>query len=373
MKKRVVITGGHLTPALAVIEELQKQGGWEIFFLGRKYAAEGDKTPSLESEIIPSKGINFIVFNPGRVQGKFTPYTIPAAFRIPLGFLEALYYLISLRPKLILSFGGYVSVPVVVAGWFLRIPSLTHEQTTVLGLATKINSFFAKKIAVSWSTTLRYLPKDKVVLTGNPVRKEIFEIDKHYWRLLGFDENLPLILVTGGNQGSHILNIAIESILERILSKYNLFHQTGHLGGFKDYERLNKKRNTLSSRIKKRYQIQKYVSGREWSTIINKADLVISRAGINTLTELCALQKPMLLIPIPWLYGNEQGKNAIMLKKLGIAEAILQEGLTPQVLLKMIEKMIADLDYYRQNFPKVKNLIILNAAQKIADLAASLT
>lgn len=354
--KKIVITGGHLTPALAVIEELQKRGGWEIYFFGRKYAAEGDKTPSLESEIIPEKGIPFIPISAGRLQRRFTRYTIPAALRLPLGFFQALYHLARFRPNLILSFGGYVSVPVVIAGWFLRIPSLTHEQTTTVGLGTKINSLFAKKICLSWPTTLKIFPKEKEVLTGNPIRREIFKVNQKVWQNLGFEKNKPLILVAGGNQGSHVINTAIEGCLREILANYNLFHQVGQLdlAGFRKLEQKN-------------YRIAGFVKGADWGTLFNKADLVISRAGINTLTELGALGKPMLLIPIPWLFGDEQTRNAQMFKAAGVAEIIPQDELNSDLLLKTIKKMFANLDYYRQNSGRAKKLVIPEATAKIAD------
>lgn len=366
--KKIVITGGHLTPALAVIDELQKRGGWKIYFIGRKYVAEGERTSSLESMVIPEKGIRFIPIRAGRLQQKFTKYTLPAFLRIPVGFFQALYHLIRLRPKVILSFGSYVSVPVVFAGWLLRIPIMIHQQTVVPGRADKINALFAKKIAVSWKEALSNFPSTKVVLTGNPIRKEIFKTDNEFWKSLKFEKGLPLILVTGGNQGSHRINVTIERVLEKLLAKNNLFHQVGYLQAFDDFDRLLEKRNRLPERLKSRYRLKKYLTGEEWGTLFNKADLVISRAGINTLAELMALEKPSLLIPIPWLYGNEQMKNAQMLKRIGIAEIIPQEKLTPQSLYQAIEKMASRLSDYRRNAAKAKRLVKLNAASKIADL-----
>lgn len=367
MKKRIVITGGHLTPALAVIEELQKRGGWEIYFFGRKYAAEGEKVPSLESLIIPEKGIWFIPISAGRLQKKFTRYTIPAALKIPLGFFQAFFHLLRLRPKVILSFGGYVSVPVVVAGWPLGIPAVTHEQTTVAGRATKINSFFAKKICISWPQTTWMFPKKKSVLTGNPIRQEIFKVNQKLWQALKFEKGRPLILVTGGNQGSHAVNLAVEGCLKKILAKYNLFQQTGHLQALGDFERLEKLRSQLPPNLQRRYHLKKYIFGEEWGTLLSRADLVVSRAGMNTLTELAALGKPLLLIPHPWVPKDEQTKNAQMLKEAGLAEILPQEKLTPRLLFKMIEKMIKNLGFYQSNSIKAKKLVKLNAASKIAD------
>jgi len=365
--RKIVITGGHLTPALAVIDELLKRSGWEIFYIGRKYTAEGDKNLSLESMVIQEKGLWFIPINFGRLQHRFTRYTIPAFLRIPWGFVLAFFHLLKIKPQVILSFGSYVGVPVVLAGWLLGIPIVIHEQTTVVGLGNKINSFFAKKICVSWPETLNQFSKEKTVLTGNPLRLDIFKTNPKILSSLNFERGKPLILVTGGNQGSHRINVAIEGILEKLLTKYHVFHQTGHLAGFGDFERLEEKRNHLPKNLKDNYHLKKYVSGEEWGTLLDKADLVVSRAGINTITELLVLGKPQLLIPIPWLPGDEQTKNAQMVEKIGLAEILPQDDLLPNNLLKKIEVMMTNLEKYRQNSTRTQKLVIKNATQKIVN------
>jgi len=370
--RRIVITGGHLTPALAVIDELVKRGGWEILFIGRKYAMEGDKTPSIEAGIIPKRGIWFVAINAGRVQRYFTRYTILALLKIPLGFFQAFYHLARFKPVVILSFGGYVSVPVVLAGWLLRIPAITHEQTVVRGLATRVNTLFAKKIAVSWSQTLNQLPAKKTVLTGNPIRQEIFRVNEKLWRILKFEKDLPLILVTGGNQGSHLINQEVKGALPELVKRYNIFHQCGHIAIFGDYEQLLEVRKKLSPILKGRYHFKKYVAGEEWSTLLRKADLVISRAGANITTELAALGKPAVLIPLPWLYQDEQTKNAQMLVEVGMAEILPQKELSAKTLSRSIDKMIANLDKYKKNAAKAKKLVKLDAAKRIVDLVEKL-
>jgi len=367
MAKKIVITGGHLTPALAVIEELKKRG-WEIIFLGRKYAAEGVKTPSVESEIIPKMGIPFYTLAAGRIQRRFTRFTIPAILRIPVGFIQAIFYLWRFSPDVVLSFGGYVSAPVVFAGWLLGIPVITHEQTTVKGLATKFNSLFAKKIAVSWKVNLGDFPKSKVVFTGNPIRKDIFKFDQKIWQGLNFEKKLPLVFITGGNQGSHTINMTVGEIISQLVKTSNVFHQCGHLNAFGDFEKLEEIRNKLPDDLKNRYRVKKYLDGKEMGTLLYKADLVVSRAGANTITELAALGKPCILIPLPWLYQNEQEKNARMLEKVGIAEVLLQKDLSPENLLKLVKKMLKNLSYYQKNGSKAKKLVSLRAAEKIVDL-----
>lgn len=363
--KKIVITGGHLTPALAVIDELQKRGNWEIYFFGRKYAAESDKTPSMEWQIIPKMGVHFIPINAGRLNWHFTRYSLLSILRLPLGFIQSLIHLFRLKPKLIMSFGGYLSAPAVFAGWLLGIPSLTHEQTTVRGLGTRFNSIFAKKILVSWPNTSWRFPMEKVVFTGLPIRREIFLVEKNVWRRLKYPSRRRLIVITGGNQGSHVINMTIKKILKNLLKKYNVFHQVGHLGGANDFQTLSKFRQKLSWEKRRSYRLKKFVLGNEWGTILNKADLVISRAGANTLAELVALGKPAVLIPLPGLFADEQTKNAHLLKQAGLAEIISQDSLTPSALLKTIEKMMKNLADYKRNSRSSKKLIKFDAAKRI--------
>jgi len=367
MARKIVITGGHATPAIAVIKKLLEQGNWDVHFLGRRYETEGEQSLSLEAKQIPELGVRFYPLTAGKWKPKLRHWALADFCRLPYGFLQSLYYLVKIRPQVILSFGGYLSVPVVIAGWFLRIPSLTHEQTTVVGMGTNINQYFSKKIAVSWPDLSWRFPSNKVVLTGNPISHEFLRKDESIWRLFHFNRRLPLILITGGKQGSHAINEAVSECLYPLLSKYNIFHQTGHQQGTGDFEKLENKRTKLPVRAQKRYHLKKFLYGREWGTLLAKADLVISRSGINILTELASLGKPMLLVPFPWLYHNEQYSNAVFFKKRGVAEIILQQQLTPNRLCREIEKMFADMNTYRRNGNKIKKLVKKDAAQKIIE------
>jgi len=368
VKRKIVITGGHLTPALAVIEELEKKKDWQVYFFGRRYASEVEKTKSMEAELLEGKALTFIPIIAGRVQRYWDRHTILSYLKIPAGFFHALSYLARIRPQVILSFGGYVSVPVVLAGWFLRIPIVNHEQTAVYGLASKFNSFFANKIAISWEMSKKHFPAKKVVLTGNPLRKNVLQFDKKIWQVFDFDEKLPLIFITGGNQGSHIINRAAGKIVNQLTKNYNVFHQVGHLGAKGDFEWLEKIREKLPSSLKNRYHCKKYLDDKEMGTFLNKADLVISRAGANIVTELAALGKPALLIPLPWAHADEQTKNAQLLVKARTAEILPQDQLTPIKLHQSIEKMIKGQEKYKGNAAKAKELVKPEAAKKVVKL-----
>ncbi|MBL7159176.1 UDP-N-acetylglucosamine--N-acetylmuramyl-(pentapeptide) pyrophosphoryl-undecaprenol N-acetylglucosamine transferase [Candidatus Microgenomates bacterium] len=391
MTKKILIIGGHFSPALAVIEELEKRNRWEIFFVGRKYPLEGDKVLSLEYRIIKKRQLPFFDLKTGRFQRKFTRYTIFSLFKIPLGLIQSFLVIKKTSPDIILSFGGYIAFPVVIVGWLLRIPIITHEQTMTSGLANKIIAFFAKKICLSWPETVKNFPKEKIVLTGNPVRREIFNNQLSEGKLpltknLRFFtsevarrdssdggsfkkcKSFPLIYITGGSLGAHSINEVVLDILPRLLEKYRVIHQCGDSKVYRDYKLLEARGSRLETRLRKRYYLTKFVELEDIGWVLNNADLVISRAGANTMTELLALGKPAILIPLPWAGAGEQEKNAQILKNLGSAKILPQEKLTGQVLYQYIESLIQNIDEYKKNAEKGKKLVDLNAAEKIVDI-----
>lgn len=368
--RKIVITGGHLTPALAVIEMLKKKGGWEILFVGRKYAIEEKKALSMEEEMVVEKKVAFYALDAGKLPKKFNRFSFLALFKVPLGFWQAFWLLKKLRPDVVLSFGGYLSVPVVFAGWLLQIPAITHEQTTTIGLASRLNSHLVEKIAISWPETAQFLPKEKVVLTGNPLRSEFFCGQEKTWKILKFDPRRPTIFITGGNIGSRVINQTVAQTLDQLLAKYNLFHQCGHAA--EDYEALLAKERSMLSEKAKCYHLKKYLNSQEMAAIMKGASLIIARAGANTVTEIAYLGKPALFIPIPWSRANEQTKNAQMLVKTGTAKILSQDKLTPQTLLKEINQMMDELSQYKKKASQAQKLVRVDAAERIVALVESL-
>jgi len=364
---KVLITGTHFTPAVAVAEELQKFAGVKLIYVGRKSTLEGDKTPSIESKLLPTLGVKFIPIIAGRIQRVLTPYTIPSLFKIPIGFIQALYIILSEKPDVILSFGGYVAVPIVIVGWLFSIPIIIHEQTMVSGLANKISSLFADKIAVSFEQDV--FKGEKVILTGNPIRCEIIEISrgvKLTHPRCGLDGlEVPTILVMGGNQGSHVINLAVEEVLNKLTKLAYVIHATGDnkYGDFERLERLG--RSGKLGRFRERYLVKKWI-GKGYGAILKKVDLVISRAGINTLTELAYLGKPALVIPIPYLYQDEQARNAKFFASLGLTKILPQSKLSGETLFQAIKLMLADLSRLKVKAKAAKKIVIPDSAKRLA-------
>lgn len=349
MSMRILITGAHLTPALAVIEDFKKYPDLEIVYVGRKTTREGDSSPSAESQILPKMGVKFIPIITGRLQKALSIYTIPSFLKIPIGFSQAIWIILKLRPDVVLSFGGYVSVPVVIVSWLFSIPVILHEQTLAAGLANKISSIFANKIAISFPKQYPY-PSSKVVVTGNPIRQEIQNSKR------SSKHHLPLILITGGNQGSHAINLAVEDSLNGLVKIAQVIHQTGD-SKYRDFERLK----LLESG---NYSVAKWIDN--MGQVMAEADLVVSRAGMNTLTELAYLKKPALLIPFPYLYKDEQNVNANYFAKTGMVKILPQSKLSGPKLLNSIKEILKDLTTYRDGAKKANELIIKNGAEKLA-------
>lgn len=354
---KIMITGAHFTPAVATIEEFRKTDGVEVVYVGRRTTQEGDKTESVESRMLPAMGVKFIPIITGRLQRSLTVFTIPSLFKIPIGFLQALFIVSSERPDVILSFGGYVAMPIVIVGWLFSIPIIIHEQVLVSGLANTISSWFADKVAVSFENSA--FKGEKFILTGNPIRQSIVELSKN---AAPGRSKLPTVLVMGGNQGSHIINMALEGCLEELLKMGVVYHQTGD-SKYRDFERLEQLRRSGSlGKLKERYTVKKWI-GEEYGVILQEADLVVSRAGINTLTELAFLGKPALLIPIP---NSEQNKNAKYFEGLGLARVLPQSKLSGETLLEKIGTMLKGLGHLKEKAKEAKKVIIPDAAKRLA-------
>lgn len=330
--------GGHFAPALSLIESMPR--GWKAYVVGRKHAFEGDKAVSLEYKTAHELGIPFYTITTGRLQRKFTKHTIPSLLKIPVGFFQAMQLLTKLKPDVVISFGGYISLPVIAAAAVRRLPIIIHEQTLEAGLANKIAGYVAQKICISYPTSNDFFPKKKVVLTGNPLRKGKI-ISKLINEFSQKDKALPLIVITGGSGGSHAINVFIESMMEDLLQKYRVLHQTGDAFTYKDYGRLSAKRDLLPEPLQRRYVLTKFIHPQEFPSIIIQAHVFVSRSGIGTVTELLHHNKPAILIPLPHAQKDEQMKNALFLKKYGVAEVLPQDTLEKEKFLSTIETLLA--------------------------------
>lgn len=361
--KTIVISGGHLTPALATADELYKRG-WKIVYVGRRHSLEGDAAISQEGAEVTKRGYTFFPLVTGRLQRHLTMYTLLSLLKIPLGFAQSVWCILRYKPRIVLSFGGYVAVPVVMTAWTLRKVIVTHEQTRKPGLANRFISHFAKVVCISWPETKKYFQQKKIKVTGNPLRRELFSVKAQYDMVL----DKPLIFVTGGNLGAHVLNKTIEELLPDVLNDYCVIHQTGNAKEYGDFERLQKKRMQFSETIRNRYYVTDYVDSDHIGWVYKKATYVISRAGANTVTELIALQKPAILVPLPWSGEGEQEANAMYLGQSGAALVVDQSKLNRRTLLFSLEQLAANKTTMSKALKKLGEQMSLEGARHLADV-----
>lgn len=364
---KLVITGGHHTSAMPVIQELKKSHPEvEIFWIGHKYALEKSKNESLEFIEISKEGIPFYELKAGKV---YRAGNLGRILKTPLGFAQAFYLLVRIKPNAILSFGGYLAAPVVFAGWVLGIPSVTHEQTVVLGYANKFISRFAKRILISWESSRKFFKSDKTILTGIPLRESILLQKTNNYE---FNNNLPVIFIICGKSGSHKINELVLANLKDLLSFANVAHQTGSHSIYNDITSLKDKYSSIHNEINGKYYAKEFILEDEIGEIYLKSDLVISRAGAHSVYELAVLKKPSILIPIPWVSHNEQLENALMLKSLGLAVIIEEKNLNYEELRKNIKWVLGNLDEIMKNsksFTYIKDSVnlIINAVFEVSN------
>jgi len=361
MKKKIVLTGTHFTPALALIDKL-RQEGWQIMYLGRQASLTGSTEPSIEKQLLPQKKIIFKTI----VSPKLIRHSLLKSFlnflKFPIGFIQSLWFLKTFKPAILVSFGGHTALPVCFSAKLLNIPIIIHEQTFAVGLTSKITGKLAEKIAISWPESTKHFPPQKTVLTGNLIRKQLLNLSP------ALSSNS--LYITGGNQGSKIINQNINKILIKLLKKFTVYHQFGLAQKKSDWENQQSIRNLLPNNLKKKYFLKRWFTINDLTTIFNRTNLVISRSGANTITELGFLNKPAILIPLPHAQKNEQLKNAQYLKTFGLAVILPQSKLTPRFLYKKILKANQSLPRKSPNlFPRnlVKNAVN-NLYQLILDI-----
>ncbi len=357
----ILITGGHLTPAIATIEELHKRDvPIQIVFVGRSHATEHKHDVSHEKEEMSRLHIAFYSITTGRIQRFISFHSLVSFIKIPFGFVQAIFLCIRLKPTCIVSFGGYVALPIVLAGRLLKIPSITHEQTSVMGLANKIIARFATKICVTFQDLLKELPKGKGVYTGLPIREQIFQIKR---KLSKESLSDPVIYITGGSTGAVSLNAVVFSLLPELLQKYVVIHQTGRV----TYEEAVSYKQRLSPLLQKRYMPYEYISSDDLVSVLSQSTLVVGRSGANTVIELAAVGMPGLFIPLPWSGGGEQLKNAQWLENKGSAKILLQKDMTKDSLLDSIDTMISDISTYQANAVVGKETVFRDGARRFVD------
>jgi len=363
-------TAGHLLPLLAVVSELKKlnkeKGISMPEFLLLSPGSEFNKS-------ISDAGIQIKIIKAGKLRRYFSRKNFTDILKVPIGIIQSLYYIYKFKPDVVFSKGGFASIPPVVAAWILKIPIITHESDIVPGLANKIIARFAFKILISFSATKKYFNKNKIILTGNPVRDDIAKSKKeNALKFFKLSFGVPTILIFGGSQGAQRINEMILEILPELIKKYQVIHQCGS----KNYEKIKNKAKNLnfpktskrlfaSGRFTERYKLYPYLD-KEMKDAYAIADLVISRAGANSISEIAVLGKPNILIPLSTSASDHQAKNAEFFAKKDASLAI-NETASSKDLLDCVSKILFDKDLQDKMKRALQNLSPQNCARKIAE------
>ncbi len=328
--KKIVLTGGgtagHVTPNIALIPTLKKEG-YEISYIG--------SYNGIERKLIEEMGIEYYPISSGKLRRYFDLKNISDPFKVIKGYSQASKLLKKLKPDVIFSKGGFVTVPVVLAAKRRKIPAIIHESDMTPGLANKICIPASYKVCANFPETLNHLPEGKAVLTGTPIRKELFMGDKETGlKFCGFTSDKPVILVIGGSLGSVVVNTAVREILPSLLEKYQIIHLCGK-------DKLDESLNDTKGYAQFEY-IQK-----ELSDLMDCADLVISRAGANAICEILALRKPNILIPLSAASSRgDQILNAKSFEKQGFSIVIKEEDLNGALLNDKINELYNNRNQY---------------------------
>ena len=321
--KRILLTGGgtagHVTPNIALLPRLRELG-YDISYMG--------SYDGIEKKLITEFQIPYYGISSGKLRRYFDPKNFSDPFKVLKGYGEAVRIIRKLKPDVVFSKGGFVSVPVVLAAKRCKVPCIIHESDMTPGLANKLAIPAASKICCNFPETLQYLPKDKAVLSGSPIRQELLHGDALAARkFTGLTDDKPVIIVMGGSLGAAAVNEAVRKILPTLLKDFHVIHLCGKgkldaslsgLSGYVQYEYINE----------------------ELKDLFALADIVISRAGANSICELLALHKPNLLIPLSAAASRgDQILNARSFEKQGFSLVLEEEAISNEVLLQTIHRL----------------------------------
>jgi UDP-N-acetylglucosamine--N-acetylmuramyl-(pentapeptide) pyrophosphoryl-undecaprenol N-acetylglucosamine transferase len=326
--KRIVLTGGgtagHVTPHMSLIPRLMA-AGYDIHYIGTEKGIE-------HTLIAAIPGITYHVVKSGKLRRYFSVQNFTDPFRVIHGAFTAVSLMRKLKPDVCFSKGGFVSVPVVVGAWLMRVPTVCHESDITPGLANRISSVFVDRVATTFAECAAALGK-KATMTGTPLRPQLFAGSRERGlALAGFTGQKPVLLMTGGSLGAQSVNACLRACLPQVLPHMDVLHLCGRgntdetlrgLSGYAQFEFLTD----------------------EMADALAAADIVLARAGSNTLSELLALNKPMLLVPYPLEASRgDQIKNAESYARRGLAHVLPQETMTPETMTAALVRLLADKD-----------------------------
>ncbi|MFA6422165.1 MAG: UDP-N-acetylglucosamine--N-acetylmuramyl-(pentapeptide) pyrophosphoryl-undecaprenol N-acetylglucosamine transferase [Candidatus Buchananbacteria bacterium] len=342
-------TMGSVSPLVAIYQEIKKDNPQsEFLFLGTKTGPE--------ARALESYKINFKAISSGKLRRYFDWKNIVDIVKIIAGFFQSLMQILQFKPKIVIIAGAFVGVPVAVAAWLLRVPIIIHQQDILPGLANKLMAPFATKITVAFDISLKDFASSKTVLTGNPVRREFYHCDmnksKEFFDLVG---SMPLVLISGGGTGAIKINELVHKAAPELAKFCQIIHITG-------------KGKKINFELTNYYQYEFLTS--EMLEALCASDIVISRAGLSTLSELIIMAKPTILIPMP---DTHQEFNAQYFQKSNAVVNLSQKSLTAEMLVSQIKEIIDNKNKMALLSGNISKMMARDGAKKITELAMEIT
>lgn len=352
-------TGGHLFPLVAVARKIKEKMGENAEFL---YLGSGAQ---LEKEIMEREEIKCKFIFSGKVRRYFSVLNFIDFLKIPVGIIQALWILLFHMPDVVFSKGGYVSIPVVLAAWAYRIPIIIHESDAVPGVANRVLSKFSNRVAIAYSSAQSFFESSKIAIFGNPVREEVLGGDSAKAReFFNFTESKSVILVLGGSQGSKTINEAVIKILPKLLDRYQVIHQTGK----SDYKNAIDLAGRLGIKAgREGYFAVEFLNQDEIKNAYALADLVVSRAGASSISEIAACKKSSILIPLKNSANDHQRMNAYEIAKVGGTLVLEESNLGENFLMGKIEKILESEELRKSMQERIFSFYHPRAAENIAN------
>ncbi|MEX2369270.1 MAG: undecaprenyldiphospho-muramoylpentapeptide beta-N-acetylglucosaminyltransferase [Candidatus Paceibacterota bacterium] len=361
-------TGGHFYPLMAVADSLYEKAKKEKLLSNPElfYLAPEPYDP----ETLDKYGVSFRSISAGKMRTHFSLYNIFDAFKTGWGIVKAIWTVFSIYPDVIFAKGGYVSFPVLVAARLMRIPVFIHESDSVPGRVNRWAGKFAQKVAVSFPEAAGYFDEEKVALTGNPIRSEIANPATAGARqFLDMEDDVPVIFVIGGSQGSQRVNSIILETLPRLIEDYYVIHQVGEANLASTNETTEFFFSELprdKQELKYRYKPFGFLDENAMRMAAGAADIVISRAG-STIFEIAAWAVPSILIPLTESHADHQRKNAYAYAASGAATVIDEANLGDDILMSELKEIMDNSDVYERMATAAAKFAQLDAADTIAD------
>lgn len=354
-------TGGHFYPLIAIAEAIRDRDAalsiaTELIYMG-PYPYDRQSLARLN--------IQFVSCPAGKQRNYFSLLNILDKFKAFFGFFVAIKKLYVLYPDVIMSKGGFTSVPVVLAAWLFRIPVIIHESDAVPGRANKFAARFARYIGISYDDTASYFPQSKTALTGIPVRKSFFVQLQNPHTLLNIPTDRHVIFVTGGSSGAVRINNLILDSLDELLPQFTLVHQTGEKNEAQVSETAG--RLIQDTTLLERYFVYGSMSGEMIAAAEQAASIIVSRAGSTSIVEIALAGKPSILIPIPEEISHDQRTNAYAYARAGAASVIEEKNMTDGLLTAEITKILSDQAIYTKMSQAAMGFTRPNAAYTLAD------